>query len=61
MVTTETQTEERTIISAWVPANTARDLRARAAREDRSLSAEIRRAITAHLDDALRREERGRS
>ena len=36
VVSNEARTEERTIISAWVPVNTASDLRARATRQDRS-------------------------
>jgi hypothetical protein len=45
----QTETERRRIISAAVPISVARELRSRAAREDRSLSAELRRAIRLHL------------
>lgn len=41
--------EQRAIVSTWVPVSTVRALRARAAEQDRSLSAEVRRAVNAHL------------
>ncbi|MBA2240023.1 MAG: ribbon-helix-helix protein, CopG family [Solirubrobacterales bacterium] len=44
-----TTIEQRTAVAAWIPASTAAELRARAAKEDRSLSAEIRRALNRYL------------
>jgi hypothetical protein len=43
-------TETRTAISAWVPTSLALELQARAAQADRTLSAELRRAVKAHLE-----------
>jgi hypothetical protein len=61
-VATTEQTGGQTVVSAWVPLGTARDLRALATREDRSVSRELRRAIDAHLalEDALRGDGRER-
>jgi len=50
LVATTTETEQRTAITAWVPKSIATELQARAAAADRSISAEIRRAVKAHLD-----------
>ena len=63
MRTIEEKTEERTVVSAWVPVEAAADLRALADRESRSVSAELRRAIAGYLalQGALRRDERGRA
>ena len=44
-----TQTEERTALSTWVPISQALELQARAARADRSVSAELRRALNRYL------------
>ncbi len=47
-----TKTEERTTVGAWVPLFVARELRSRAAAADRSVSAEVRRALARHLKTA---------
>jgi plasmid stability protein len=44
-----TQAEERTALSTWVPISQALELQARAARADRSVSAELRRALSRYL------------
>jgi hypothetical protein len=44
-----TDTEERVIVSAQVPAHARDELERRAREADRTLSAEIRRAIAEHL------------
>lgn len=43
--------ESKTIVAAAVPPALARALKNAAAREDRTVSAEIRRALARHLDD----------
>jgi hypothetical protein len=55
-VQTKTESEAGTVVQAWVPPSLAAELRARALDERRSVSAMIRIAI----EDALRRDERGR-
>jgi len=63
VATIEGQTKgERVIISAWLPTSTAHDLRELARREERSVSAEIRRAVASHLAlEDLRRDDRRQS
>ena len=46
---TNTKIEERVTVAAWIPASLARELRARAVEGDRTVSAEVRRAVIRHL------------
>ena len=47
----QTTVSEKVILSSQVDAEMKDELRRRAAEGDRSLSAEVRRAITAYLED----------
>lgn len=49
-----TETEKRTTVGAWVPLSVADQLRARAVEGDRTVSAEVRRAVIRHLKTAER-------
>jgi plasmid stability protein len=51
-VATSTDSGTGTIVQSWVPVALADELRARAAREDSSVSAEVRRALVAYLRDS---------
>ena len=51
---TSTKTEERVAVASWVPLSVATELRTRAAEGDRTVSAEIRRALSRHLKNQER-------
>lgn len=51
MVATKTTSKDKTIVAAAVPLSLARELKNVAARENRSVSAEIRRALSRHLHE----------
>jgi hypothetical protein len=54
---TTTQTDERVIVSAQIPRDVRDDLERRAVAADRTLSAEIRRALVAHVERDDEKEE----
>lgn len=47
---TEPQPERRVTVASWVPVSLAQELEARAVQGERSISAELRRAVKAYLD-----------
>ena len=51
-MSTSTNTKPRAVVHAVVPAPLLEQLRAVAKREDRTLSAELRRAVAAHVKSA---------
>ena len=46
---TTTKTEARGTVASWIPVSLVRELRTRAAEGDRTVSAEVRRALARHL------------
>lgn len=51
---TTTETEARVTVASWIPVSVARELRARAIEGDRTVSAEVRRAVIRHLKSTER-------